>query len=166
MSRDFSVSQESAWLFKRKLQEAVSSESCNYKAFQEIRLEYLLRGITLSKRGVVLPNEIAEIEKNKFLASMSDRNFPDKHKQAGQDNLKKFTDLPEHDNKFGKSLFAHNFRIWINGIHHHCSLRFFEGYVNEYYFRFQHRKRMELLWHNVIVRFVTGKPYFYKPNEA
>jgi hypothetical protein len=54
-----------------------------------------------------------------------------------------------------------NFKGWLRGIHHHCSGRFVNGYLNEFFFRFNRRNYLNSIWHKLIERFMINKPYSY-----
>ncbi|MBC7888554.1 MAG: transposase [Ferruginibacter sp.] len=54
-----------------------------------------------------------------------------------------------------------NLKGWLRGIHHHCSERFTDGYLNEFFFRFNRRNFLPSIWHKLIERFMTGQPYSY-----
>lgn len=59
-----------------------------------------------------------------------------------------------------------NLKGWIRGIHHHCSDKFMNGYLNEYFFRFNRRNFLNSIWHKLIERFMINTPYWYKANAA
>ena len=59
-----------------------------------------------------------------------------------------------------------NLKGWIRGIHHHCSERFTNGYLSEFFFRFNRRNFLTSIWHKLIERFMTGQPYSYKANAT
>ncbi|MGI8583391.1 MAG: IS1595 family transposase [Chitinophagaceae bacterium] len=57
-----------------------------------------------------------------------------------------------------------NLKGWLRGIHHHCSARFINGYLDEFFFRFNRRNFLTSIWHKLIDRFMTNKPYSYIAN--
>lgn len=59
-----------------------------------------------------------------------------------------------------------NLKGWLRGIHHHCSERFINGYLNEFFFRFNRRNFLSSIWHKLIERFMTNQPYTYIANET
>ena len=59
-----------------------------------------------------------------------------------------------------------NLKGWLRGIHHHCSDKFMNGYLNEFFFRFNRRNFLKTILHKLIERFMTNAPYLYKPNAA
>jgi hypothetical protein len=59
-----------------------------------------------------------------------------------------------------------NLKGWLRGIHHHCSDKFMNGYLNEFFFRFNRRNFLKTILHKLIERFMTNAPYLYKANAA
>ena len=57
-----------------------------------------------------------------------------------------------------------NLKGWLRGIHHHCSARFINGYLDEFFFRFNRRNFLTSIWHKLIDRFMINKPYSYIAN--
>jgi len=48
-----------------------------------------------------------------------------------------------------------NFKGWLRGIHHHCSQKHMQGYLDEYHFRFNRRNHMETIFHKLAERMVN-----------
>ena len=59
-----------------------------------------------------------------------------------------------------------NLKGWLRGIDHHCSARFINGYLDEFFFRFNRRNFLTSIWHKLIDRFMTNKPYSYIANAT
>lgn len=59
-----------------------------------------------------------------------------------------------------------NLKGWLRGIHHHCSARFINGYLDEFFFRFNRRNFLNSIWHKLIERFMTNQPYSYIANAT
>jgi hypothetical protein len=55
-----------------------------------------------------------------------------------------------------------NLKGWLRGIHHHCSEKFMNGYLDEFFFRFNRRSFLSSIWHKLIERFMFGQPYNHK----
>ena len=47
-----------------------------------------------------------------------------------------------------------NFKGWLRGIHHHCSKKHMQGYLDEYCFRFNRRNFLNTIFHKLVERFV------------
>jgi hypothetical protein len=59
-----------------------------------------------------------------------------------------------------------NLKGWLRGIHHHCSNKFMNGYLDEFFFRFNRRNFLNTIWHKLTERFMTNTPYWQKANAA
>jgi hypothetical protein len=59
-----------------------------------------------------------------------------------------------------------NLKGWLRGIHHHCSGRFINGYLDEFFFGFNRRNFLNSIWHKLTERFMINKPYSYIANET
>ena len=64
----------------------------------------------------------------------------------------------------GLHIVIMNLKGWLRGIHHHCSERFTDVYLNEFFFRFNRRNFLPSIWHKLIERFMINQPYSYKAN--
>lgn len=59
-----------------------------------------------------------------------------------------------------------NLKGWLRGIHHKCSERYMDGYLNEFFFRFNRRNHQKTIWHKLTERMMKHEPYIYKPVAA
>ncbi len=59
-----------------------------------------------------------------------------------------------------------NLKGWLRGIHHHCSAKFINGYLDQFFFRFNRRNFLTSIWHKLIERFIINPPYNYKANAT
>lgn len=80
-------------------------------------------------------------------------------------------DLAQKLSQGGKSFMGlhviiMNLKGWLRGIHHHCSAKYINGYLNEFFFRFNRRNFLNGIWHGLIQRFMTNKPYHHTANAA
>lgn len=55
-----------------------------------------------------------------------------------------------------------NLKSWIRGIHHQCSEKHMQAYLNEFFYRFNRRRFGKNSFHKLIVRMVETKPLFIK----
>ena len=55
-----------------------------------------------------------------------------------------------------------NLKSWLRGIHHKCSERHMQAYLNEFFYRFNRRKFGETIFHGLLVRLVKSKPLYHK----
>lgn len=49
-----------------------------------------------------------------------------------------------------KSIAAWNLKNWITGIHHHCSGKYLQGYLDEFSYKQSHKGSENAIWHNTI----------------
>jgi len=47
-----------------------------------------------------------------------------------------------------------NIQGWLRGIHHHCSKKHLQGYLDEYHYRYNRRNHMDTIFDNLICRMV------------
>ena len=55
-----------------------------------------------------------------------------------------------------------NLKSCIRGIHPIASETFMNGYLHEFFFRFNRRNFLTSIWHELIERFMASTPYNYK----
>lgn len=193
LGRKFGIRQTTAWLFKRKLQEAM--KDTNADAFISNILEVHEVTISGSKRDntkkeyksslnvkiVFSSNKEKRYLGNAILMDNSNRSPSDlnslaclyKIRKRKSQNLKiqtigsnlnlKGTRNKLRNKHFGDIIIV-NLHNWLNGIHHHCSERFLMGYLNEFFFRFNHRDELADLMHCILERIMNREPYFHKPS--
>ena len=72
-------------------------------------------------------------------------------------NLKQ---VPSNGGKSFPELHIHimNIKSWLRGIHHHCSEKRLQGYLDEYHFRFNRRNSMDTIFDMLIRRMVRYEP--------
>lgn len=72
----------------------------------------------------------------------------------------KLEQVASDDGKNFKDIHIHimNIKGWLRGIHHHCSKERIQGYLDEYHFRYNRRKKMEVIFDTLIKRMVKNEP--------
>ena len=55
-----------------------------------------------------------------------------------------------------------NLKSWLRGIHHKCSEKHMQAYLNEFFYRFNRRKFGETIFHGLLIRLVKSKPLYQK----
>lgn len=55
-----------------------------------------------------------------------------------------------------------NFKTWLRGIHHKCSERHMQAYLNEFFFRFNRRGFVKSIFSKLIERMVNHTPLYHK----
>ena len=73
---------------------------------------------------------------------------------------KKMRQVPSNKGKSFPELHIHimNIKIWLRGIHHHCSEKRLQGYLDEYHFRFNRRNQMGAIFDLLTYRMVHYEP--------
>lgn len=69
-------------------------------------------------------------------------------------------------NFMGLHFMIMNLKGWLRGIHHKCSERFMNGYLDEFFFRFNRRTFLPTIWHKLTERMMQHVPYAYKANAT
>ncbi len=157
LSRDYAVSKDSAWLFKRKSQEAVK------EIFAEPPRYHYKKELLLEGRRV---NSLDVASKD---CSLTPSNCFSGSKKLSMPRIISKERIGQAFSGFeGRSrhILEYNFRIWVNGVHHHCSDRYLSGYLAEYFFRYSNRKEINLVWHRLIECFLKGRPYYHRAIET
>ncbi|RYG54320.1 MAG: transposase [Chitinophagaceae bacterium] len=65
-----------------------------------------------------------------------------------------------------KNIIAWNFKTGLTGVHHHCSDKYQQNYLDEYSFKFCHRNNKRHIWHSLIRWMVVGKLPEFQRNAA
>ena len=73
---------------------------------------------------------------------------------------KKLKQIPSNEGENFPDLHIHvmNLKVWLRGIHHHCSKERLQGYLAEYHYRYNRRNNMDTIFHRLIVKMVTNDP--------
>ncbi len=198
LSNEYNINQKSAWLFKRKAQEAMKSSGDHLLSGKVEVDELLIGGPEKNKRGrskgnkklVVLAVEKIQDDKigRAYAATIEQasaecfRPFFEQHidsdnTQVKTDEWKGYRPLQsEYEIKQKQSGKGKNFtglhtvimnlKGWLRGIHHKCSERFMNGYLDEFFFRFNRRNHLHTILHKLVVRMVGHVPYTYKANAT
>ncbi|WP_336515960.1 IS1595 family transposase [Pollutibacter soli] len=194
LGKKFGIRQTTAWLFKRKLQEAMKDP----KSHAYLPNEFEVHDVIISgtkKDGaskeytsfqnvkiVFYSDNDRRILGNATVINNSDKSTSDLNSLACLHNIRKrklknhdtlIDNLSQRQKKSGKYYRVKNFgdiiimnlHNWLNGIHHHCSERFLMGYLNEFFFRFNHRERLSQVMHIILERIMFEQPYFHKPSR-
>ena len=67
----------------------------------------------------------------------------------------------EHGTNFGElHVIIMNFKGWLRGIHHHCSAAQLQGYLDEFFYRFNRRAFPQTMLHKLWERMMKHKPLF------
>lgn len=83
---------------------------------------------------------------------------------AGYTPLKKqyskMMQIPSNSGKGFAELHIHimNVKGWLRGIHHHCSKKHLQGYLDEYHFRYNRRNNTGVSFNTLLKRMVGNEP--------
>lgn len=83
---------------------------------------------------------------------------------AGYIPLKKdYCNLKQIPSKNGENhpdihIHIMNLKGWLRGIHHHCSKKRLQGYLDEYHFRYNRRNNMDTIFDTLIKRMMKNSP--------
>ncbi len=58
-----------------------------------------------------------------------------------------------------------NLKGWLRGIHHHCSKKHLQGYLDEFHFRHNRRNNLETIFHKLIDRMVISSNQVIEGNK-
>lgn len=54
-----------------------------------------------------------------------------------------------------------NLKSWLRGIHHKCSEKHIQAYLNEFFYRFNRRGSIKTIFHNLVVRMLNTAPIYH-----
>ena len=57
----------------------------------------------------------------------------------------------------GARMLLWNFKVWLTGVHHHCSFKGLKGYLAEFFFRHNYRSEVDTIWHRLVALFMRQK---------
>ncbi|WP_336515718.1 IS1595 family transposase [Pollutibacter soli] len=185
LSKTFAIRQKTAWLFKRKLQMAmIDAGFTDWKNVSE-QLNFEISDHPSSKSDIECAHHdgsilIARKKGSPITATciiQKENNNTNITLEASRKLIYRFRKkvvtgnseyVPLNKNNIIRSIgdiILSNLKNWLKGIHHHCSLRFLKGYLDEFFFRFNFRRQLKTIWHQILLRLISRPPYFYKPNE-
>ncbi len=58
-----------------------------------------------------------------------------------------------------------NLKGWLRGIHHHCSEKYMQGYLDEFHFRFNRRAHLSTIFDKLLERMVKSSPLYLSQRE-
>lgn len=159
LANEFGINLKSAWLFMRKVQKAMLA---GLDETSSLKVRRIIDGIILSHRLGKL-NGLQKVE----IGIATSR----KLKGEARLVMVKCIECDTDNENFQQSDLVHgsyedidpdiriwNFRVRLTGTHHHCSLKYLKGYLAEFFFKYNFRKRKHILWHRLILNFMNPKP--------
>lgn len=158
IAQTYRINQKTVWLFLHKIRKVMGlsetkskkrtirkesvyldsivisdKESIN-NGLQRIRIDVLTQTQSKNKRNLFnLPFYIVRKEKCKYNCRLNKGRFMED----------------------GKDIRLWNFKSWLTGTHHHCSRNFLQAYLNEFFFKLNHREQKNRLLHLIIQCMIT-----------
>lgn len=161
LGKMFSLNQKTAWLFKRKVQEAMGTTFPDEQwAIVNTRFSKI-DSIVLTQRGENLSSlqrVSVKIEKKRCARKKKEIITCKPTVEEGAVELCEL--LAGRYVGENKSVIFYNFKHWITGTHHHCSDKYLKGYVDEFFFKLNFCHQENMLWHRIIEAMICSKPYF------
>ncbi len=161
------VSLKSVWFLKRKLQDSMGQMiSEEVKDTGQVRTG-IIDGVILTHRPKVF-NGLQRINITVRSAAGPRKNQAQKH-CTRVDGPAFFDPCKLQSGKYideQKDILHWNFRSWLTGVHHHCSSKYLKGYLDEFYFRYNHRHEGLKIWYLLMQRIIESKPYNPTVNAA
>jgi transposase-like protein len=68
--------------------------------------------------------------------------------------------IPSNEGKNFPDMHVHimNLKGWLRGIHHHCSKKHLQGYLDEYHYRYNRRNNMNTMFDVLVKKIIDNKP--------
>ncbi len=167
-SREFNVQPATVRLFRKKIHVALRSffdmERCTSVHGRSLVMDgiTLIRGNELTngfQRINLLLRSVAEIKK-KHRKWQCESTLPDVNSKAiSQLVCGKF----EEENP---NLLIWNLKNWLTGTFHHCASKNIQGYIDESFFRLNHRNKISASWHILMKILVSVNPRQSMPGSS
>ncbi|MBQ9170739.1 MAG: IS1595 family transposase [Bacteroidaceae bacterium] len=180
LAEEYGVRQKTIWEFKRKMQLALDSQDINvlngmvlvsdfYAMEQDngksgivlIAMEVLDNGEIGKAYGIILDRLSSEHIQRFFEQHISTNAKVYVSKERDYEHLVTNYHMEKNeDTSFLNQSFIHisNLRSWLFGVHRHILPKHIQGYLNEYYFRFNRRDNKALLFDEFIGSMMRNQP--------
>ncbi|MFV0591785.1 MAG: IS1595 family transposase [Niabella sp.] len=199
LAKEIGVSQPTAWLFHRKLQQAMKSSE-HHPLTGEVHVdEYVVGGPESGKPGRstdgkkkkavimvevrnghqigrVYSQKIDNYQKQTLYPVMESKICPDAKvvtdAYPSYDSLaERFTNAVQQKSEGGRNFpLIHqqimNLKGWLRGVHHQCSEKHFQRYLDEFCFRANRRNRESSIFKSIMTNIVNTKPQTFKELTA
>jgi len=162
LSREFGINSKTAWLFKRKVQESMGMLLSRNAGRCEERL--WIDGLSIN-RGDINLNGIQKVSVR--ISNFQLDNFPAVIYRFEEDYKDEKISCNLSHGKFidqGADLRLWNFKVWLMGVHHHCSAKYLQGYLYEFFFRSIFHKNPGEAFYWLISGFLGGKSHSIEVN--
>lgn len=160
LRKEFKINSKTALAFRRKVHSVMQEDHCVEvnRASEEV---IVLDSVAVTNRGNDL-NGFQRIWLQLYKKEGANKRFEVKGRcSLLNDNAIDFSHLI--GGKFkdpGARILIWSFKIWLTGIHHHCSISNINGYLAEFLFRHSFRDQVERIWHILIERLIANTNRF------
>ena len=163
----YGINQKTAWRFQRRAQEAMGAGLSEDGVYLD-GVNYTLDSIAISHRekrlnGLQRVNLVVSRKKIKRTKMVQLRGIRSMPTPTTFDNCQL---VAGHYVNEGKSIRVWNCKTWLTGIHHHCSDKYLQGYLDQYYFKQSYLQRKEIIFHTLITQMVKCKPLNFNTRAA
>jgi len=167
LAREFNLDPRTVTSFRIKLQQAMVAEHSEDADSEVHHDPVFIDSINISQRGPKLNGfQTVRIkfsdQKNKRgnrIVKCHSCYYPNKnHLTFSELERGKYT-------RSGPMIEMWNFKTWLTGIHHHCSLSRIKGYMDEFCFRLNNNQRIHSLWKVLIKLMMQLEPHAGKGFE-
>ena len=180
LAEEYGVRQKTIWEFKRKMQLALDSQDIkvlngmvlvsDFYAMEQdngksgivlIAMEVLDNGEIGKAYGIILDRLSSEHIQRFFEQHISTNAKVYVSKERDYEHLVTNYHMEKNeDTSFLNQSFIHisNLRSWLFGVHRHILPKHIQGYLNEYYFRFNRRDNKALLFDEFIGSMMRNQP--------
>ena len=198
LAKETGISQPTAWLFHRKLQQAFAS-SGQHPLTGEVHIDEFVTGgpekgkpgrsdgkkkKTLLMAEIRPAGKIGRVYLHEIADYTSETLYPVIEKIVAKDAIivtdkypsyarlkETFPAAKRRKSNAGKGFPAihqqiMNFKGWLRGIHHQCSEKHYQNYLDEYCFRTNRRNTEKFIFRNIMQRIVSIKTKTFKELKA
>ncbi len=156
---EFGINQKSAWLFATKVRKAIPFYDSS-KVRSKVRR--IIDGIILSHRRENC-NGLQKVEVSLCQEAEAGVKKPQVYVAGSEPDIKD-DDFLQCDLVHGSyeglepDIRIWNFKAWLIGTHHHCSLKYSMSYLKEFFFRQNNSSRKDLACHRLLSFMAAVKP--------
>lgn len=156
MGKQFGLNPKTTWRFMTRIRFAMAEDDIQFQIRKRQKEMRKLDGICISHRGA---NKNGFQKVNVVWQRLSKQRLA--LLPETRSALFTLSDSPEqsellwgHYVKEDKDIRIWNLKTWITGTHHHCSERYLDGYIAEFIFRQNYRKRPHTIWQKLLKTFM------------
>lgn len=159
MAEIYGIDKKTAWRFRRKVQISMASSLLGDDRDQVCE-NYKIDSITISHR----PQHLNGLQRVNLMIKKRRSASLRLHLQRAVGSIQ---NLDAIDNCHlvagryvdeGKNIQIWNFKVWLTGVHHHCSEKYIQGYLDEYFFKYNFRSKRKSILHRIIGQMILTKP--------